>query len=125
MIKIWLDIAIAARDAAQRDSIIMSFAREQQAKMVRTALSSGSDESVKEGLFVYNTRRGGARGSEGLPSDANLIAPHPSPGVRHASGAPVLRDGGLACLSSLYWRLDGLASRTTIFSDFEYTRPAR
>lgn len=65
----------------------MSFAREQQAKMVRTALSSGSDESVKEGLFVYNTRRGGARGSEGLPSDANLIAPHPSPGVRHASGA--------------------------------------
>lgn len=92
--------------------------------MVRAALSFGSGESVEEELFVYNPRRGGDRGSEGLPFDVDLLAPHPSPRLRHVSGALVLRDGGLACLFSLYWRLEGLDSRNTLFSVFACARMA-
>jgi hypothetical protein len=63
--------------AAQKDSIISSLPREQQTKMCRTTLSPGSDEGVREiRRFVYNVYRDGARGSESLPSDFHIIAPH-------------------------------------------------
>ena len=59
----------AVWDAAQRDSIISSLPVKEQAQMVRTALSLGSEEGVKElKRFVSNARTNGKRGSESLVS---------------------------------------------------------
>jgi hypothetical protein len=96
------DTVSAVRDAAQRDIVISSLPLEQQTKMVRTALSLGSEEDIEElRRFVSNARTDGTRGSESLVSDFGLISPYPSLTVRHASNVLVPRDDCLAYLSAV------------------------
>jgi hypothetical protein len=107
----------AVWDAAQRDSIINSLPREQQTKMIHSALSLGSEEGIKElQRFVCNARKDGMRGSESLESGFNLGATEPDFTSGHANDALVLRDRSIAHFSTLYRHLDILDGKTTLFS---------
>jgi hypothetical protein len=84
------DTKSAVWKAAQRDSIISSLPVKEQAQMVRTALSLGSEEDVKElKRFVSNARTNGKRGSESLVSEFKLITFDPDSTSRLASNALV------------------------------------
>jgi hypothetical protein len=56
------------------------------------------------------------RGSESLESHFNLSAPQPDFTGGHANNALISRDRGIAHLSTLYWHLDVLDSKTALFS---------
>jgi hypothetical protein len=107
----------AVWDAAQRDSIISSLPVKEQAQMVRTALSLGSEEGVKElKRFVSNARTNGKLGSESLVSEFKLITFDPDSTSRLASNALVPQSACLAYLSTIYRRLDVLESKETLFT---------
>ena len=107
----------AVWDAAQRDSIISSLPVKEQAQMVRTALSLGREEGVKElKRVVSNARANGKRGSESLVSEFKLITFDPDSTSRLASNALVPQSACLAYLSTIYRRLDVLESKETLFT---------
>jgi hypothetical protein len=111
------DTVSAVRDAAQRDNVIRSLPSEQQTKMIRTALSLGSEEGIEElRRFVFNVCKDSMRGSENMDSGFDLIATHPDFTVRHANNALVPRDSDIAHFSTLYRQPDILDGKTTLFS---------
>lgn len=111
------DTESAVWDAAKRDSVISSLSLEQQTKMVRTALSLGSEEGIDElRQFVCNLRMNGKRGSEGLGSNYNLIAPHSDLTFSLASNTLEPQNDCLAYFSALYRSLDVLESRETLLA---------
>ena len=68
------DTESAVRDASQRNSVISSLPLKQQTKMVRKALSLGSEGGIEEvRRFMFKARRDGKRGGEILLSEFNLI----------------------------------------------------
>jgi hypothetical protein len=107
----------AVWDAAQRDSTINSLPREQQTKMIHSALSLGSQEGIKAlQHFVYNARRDGRRRDKPLESDFDLSAPHSDVDIWHATSALVPRDGGIAHFSALYRQIDFIDNKANLFS---------
>jgi hypothetical protein len=103
------DTKSAVWHAAERDSMISSLPPEQQTKMVRTALSLGSEEGIEElRRSVSNARRRGEHKSESLVSDSNLITSHLDPTIEPFGDALVPQSDCLASLSALYRRLDML-----------------
>jgi hypothetical protein len=107
----------AVWDAAQRDSNINSLPREQQTKMIHSALSLVSEEGIKAlKHFVYNARRNGRRKVKTLESDFDLSAPHSGVDIWHTTGALVPRDSGLAHFSALYQQIDFIDNKATLFS---------
>jgi hypothetical protein len=67
--------AKAVWDSAQRDRTISSLPREQQTKMIHSALCFGSEKGIEElQRFVYNARRDGGRRDKSLKPDFNLSA---------------------------------------------------
>jgi hypothetical protein len=107
----------AVWDAAQRDATINSLPVKEQAQMVRTALSLGSEEGVKElKRFVSNARTNGKRGSESLVSEFKLITFDPDSTSRLAGNALVPQSACLAYLPTIYRRLDVLESKETLFT---------
>jgi hypothetical protein len=85
--------------------------------MVRTALSLGSEEGVKEPRrFVSNARMNVKRGSESLVSELDLITFDPDSTSRLASNALVPQSACLASFFTIYRRLDVLESQGTLFT---------
>jgi hypothetical protein len=85
--------------------------------MVRTALSLGNEEGIKElRRFVSNARMDGKRGSESLVSKFNLIVLYPESTSRLASNAVVPQPDRPAYFSALYQRLDVLQNKETLFA---------
>jgi len=111
------DTEKAVWNAAQRNRTISSLPREQQTKMIHSALCLGSEKGIEElQRFVYNARRDGGRRDKSLESDFNLSAPHSGVDVWHATGALVPRDSALAHFSALYRQIDFIDNKTTLFS---------
>jgi hypothetical protein len=111
------DTEKAVWDAAHRDSVICLLPLKQQTKMVRTALSLGSEGGIKAlQHFVYNARRNGWRKVKPLESNFDLSAPHSGVDVWHTTGALVPRDSGLAHFSALYQQIDFIDNKATLFS---------
>lgn len=111
------DTENAVWDAAKRDSVISSLSLEQQAKMVRTALSLGSEEGIEElRRFVCNLRKDSKRGSDSLTSNSDFSAPDPDLRASLASNALVSRSDCIAHFSALYRRLDVLETQETLFA---------
>jgi hypothetical protein len=107
----------AVWDAAQRDSNINSLPREQQTKMIHSALSLVSEEGIKAlKHFVYNAHRNGKRKVKTLESDFDLSAPHSGVDIWHTTGALVPRNSGLAHFSALYQQIDFIDNKATLFS---------
>jgi hypothetical protein len=111
------DTENAVWDAAKRDSVISSLSLEQQTKMVRTALSLGSEEGIEElRRFVCNLRKDSKRGSDSLTSDSDFITPNPDLRAPLASNALVPQSDCIAHFSALYRRLDVLGIQETLFA---------
>jgi hypothetical protein len=111
------DTENAVWDAAKRDSVISSLSLEQQTKMVRTALSLGSEEGIEElRRFVCNLRKDSKRGSDSLTSDSDFITPNPDLRAPLASNALVPQSDCIAHFSALYRRLDVLEIQETLFA---------
>ena len=97
--------------------MISSLPLEQQTKMVRTALSLGSEEGIEElRRFVCNLRKDNKRGSDSSTSNSDFIAPNLDLRAPLAGNALVSQSDCIAHFSALYRRLDVLETQETLFT---------